>query len=80
MKGKEAIKEIMKNKGETNTAFAEKLDISQQALWDRLNNKKNKDLSLIILCKMARILGYRVVLMPTTKRITEDMYVLTEEE
>ncbi len=79
MKGKEAVKEIMKTKGETNAAFAEKLDISQQALWDRLNNKKNKDLSLIILCKMARLLGYRVVLMPTTKRISDDMYVLTEE-
>lgn len=79
MKGKEAVKEIMKTKGETNAAFAEKLDISQQALWDRLNNKKNKDLSLIILCKMARFLGYRVVLMPTTKRISDDMYVLTEE-
>lgn len=79
MKGKEAIKEIMKTNGETNTAFAEKLDISQQALWDRLNNKKNKDLSLTIICKMARILGYRVVLMPTTKRVSDDMYVLTEE-
>ncbi len=80
MKGKEAIKEIMKNKGETNIMFAEKLDISPQALWDRLNNKKNKDLSLIILCRMARILGYRVVLVPTTKRITDDMFVLTEED
>lgn len=79
MKGKEAIKEIMKIKGETNTTFADKLDITQQALWDRLNNRKNKDLSLTVICQMARILGYRVVLMPTTKRVSDDMYVLTEE-
>lgn len=80
MKGKEAIKEIMKTKGETNTSFADKLDITQQALWDRLNNRKNKDLSLIILCRMAKVLGYRVVLMPKSKHISDDMYVLTEEK
>ena len=79
MKGKEAIKEILKTTGESNASFADRLDISQAALWDRLNNKKNKDLSLTVLCKMARILGYKVVIVPNTKQIKGDYYTLTEE-
>lgn len=79
MKGKEAIREIMTTVGVTNAAMASRLNISPAALWDRLNNKKNKDLSLTVLCQMANLLDYKVVIMPRTRKVPEDAYVVEGE-
>lgn len=67
MTGKEIIRAIMEQKNKSNAEFANDLGISQQALWDRLNNKKAKDLSLNVFDTMVRSLGYSVYVVPFSK-------------
>lgn len=76
--GKEAIKQIMNIRGETNVSFANKLGISPQALWDRLNNKKSKSPTIAILNQMARALGYRIILVPIVKELPEGTILIDE--
>lgn len=64
MTGREIIKEIMKEQGVTNAEMAFGLGITQAALWDRLNNKKVKDIPLSLLSEMLRKLDYTVQIMP----------------
>lgn len=64
MTGREIIKEIMNEQGVTNAEMAFKLEITQAALWDRLNNKKVKDIPLSLLSEMLRELDYTVQIVP----------------
>lgn len=64
MTGREIIKEIMNEQGVTNAELAAKLNITQAALWDRLNNKKVKDIPLSLLSEMLRMLDYTVQITP----------------
>ena len=64
MTGREIIKQIMEEQGVTNAELAAKLNISQAALWDRLNNKKVKDIPLSLLTDMLRMLDYTVQITP----------------
>lgn len=64
MTGREIIKEIMKEQGVSNAEMAFKLGITQAALWDRLNNKKVKDIPLSLLSEMLRKLDYTVQITP----------------
>jgi DNA-binding Xre family transcriptional regulator len=64
MTGREIIKEVMKEQGVSNAEMAFKLGITQAALWDRLNNKKVKDIPLSLLSEMLRELDYTVQITP----------------
>ena len=64
MSGREIIKQIMEEQGVTNAELAARLNISQAALWDRLNNKKVKDIPLSLLTEMLRMLDYTVQIAP----------------
>jgi DNA-binding Xre family transcriptional regulator len=64
MTGREIIKQIMEEQGVTNAELAAKLNITQAALWDRLNNKKVKDIPLSLLTEMLRMLDYTVQITP----------------
>lgn len=64
MTGREIIKQIMEEQGVTNAELAARLNISQAALWDRLNNKKVKDIPLSLLTEMLRMLDYTVQIAP----------------
>lgn len=64
MTGREIIKQIMEEQGVTNAELAAKLNITQAALWDRLNNKKVKDIPLSLLTEMIRMLDYTVQITP----------------
>lgn len=64
MTGREIIKQIMEEQGVTNAELAAKLNITQAALWDRLNNKKVKDIPLSLLTEMLRMLDYTVQIAP----------------
>ena len=48
----------------SNAELAAKLNITQAALWDRLNNKKVKDIPLSLLTEMLRMLDYTVQITP----------------
>lgn len=80
MNAKQIVKAIMEEKGVTNAALANRLGITSAALWDRLNNKKNKDLSVSTLCDMLQALDYDVVITPLGKGTkTEGAYKITKE-
>ena len=64
MTGREIIKNIMEEQGVSNAEMAARLNISQAALWDRLNNKKVKDIPLSLLTEMLRMLDYTVQITP----------------
>ena len=72
MTGREIIKEIMAEQGVSNAEMAFKLNITQAALWDRLNNKKVKDIPLSLLSEMLRALDYTVQIVPRKKGKDEE--------
>lgn len=74
MTGREIVKDIMNKQEKTNAEVADALGITQAAIWDRLNNKKLKDIPLSTLTDMLRVLGYKVCIVPRTFRIPEDGY------
>jgi len=77
--GKEAIKLILEICEETNASLANKLGISQQAIWDRLNNKKNKSLTLARFIEMGRALGYKVIMTPNWADLPEGAFLIMED-
>lgn len=74
MKGREIVKEIMKEQGVTNAQMADKLNITQAALWDRINSNKVKDIPLSTLGEMLRALDYKIQIVPRDSRLPEKGY------
>jgi hypothetical protein len=54
--------------------MADRLNITQAALWDRLNTKKAKDIPVSMLSEMLRALDYKVVIVPRSSRVPSDGY------
>lgn len=67
MNAKEIVKSLMQKKDVTNADMAAALQITQAALWDRLNPKKTDNMTVNKLNAMLRILGYEIVIMPRGK-------------
>lgn len=80
MTTQEIIKELMVKENKSNARFASELEISQAALWDRLNNSKRKDLSISVLSKMLRLLDYKIQIVPRNKKLADDSYELNFKE
>lgn len=74
MKGREIVKEIMKGQGITNAQMADKLNITQAALWDRINSSKVKDIPLSTLSEMLRVLDYKIQIVPRDSRMPDKGY------
>ena len=74
MKGREIVKEIMKDQGVTNAQMADKLNITPAALWDRINNGKVKDIPLSTLNEMLRVLDYKIQIVPRDCRVPDKGY------
>lgn len=74
MKARELIKVIMEKQDVSNARMADRLNITQATLWDRLNTKKAKDIPVSLLSEMLRALDYKVVLVPRSSRTPSDGY------
>lgn len=74
MRGREIVKEIMKEQGVTNTLMANRLNITQAALWDRINSSKVKDIPLSTLNEMLRALDYKIQIVPRDSRLPNKGY------
>lgn len=74
MKAREIIKFIMEKQDVSNACMADRLNITQSALWDRLNTKKAKDIPVSLLSEMLRSLDYKVVIVPRSSRVPADGY------
>lgn len=74
MTGREIIKQIMEEQGISNAELAAKLNITQAALWDRLNNRKVKDIPLSLLNEMLRMLDYKIHIVPRKTQVPDKGY------
>jgi len=76
MNAKELIMHIMKEQSVSNAKLAKRIGITNAAIWDRLNNKKNKSLRLDVVIQMLAGLDYKVVAIPADKNIPDGGYEL----
>lgn len=79
MNGREIIKDILTNKGITNSTYARELSITSAALWDRLDTqprkgKARKDIPVSLLADMVDVLGYKLVVIPKEEDVAESWY------
>lgn len=85
MTGREIIKHIMRQQGITNATLANRLEITQAALWDRLDTqprkgKPRKDIPVSLLAETVQSLDYKVVVVPSSTRIPQDGYVISKKD
>lgn len=74
MTSKEIVNDLMQKQGITNAEMAAKLDVSQAALWERLNPKKTNNMTVKKLNEMLRMLDYKIVVVPRKNRLPEGGY------
>jgi predicted XRE-type DNA-binding protein len=80
MTAKELIKHLMTQKNVSNAEMANSLEISQAALWDRLNPKKTNNMTVSVMNKMLGILGYKIAIIPVDAVLPEEGFVLEGKE
>lgn len=68
MNEKAIVKKLMEEQGVTATKLANRLGISQQACWDRLNGK-GRGLTVDVLVNMLAVLDCKLVVLPITAKI-----------
>ena len=69
MNARELLKQLMEEKGVSNADMSSRLGISQASVWDRLNSKRNKSLSISTLNSMLRVMDYEIVVVPRGKKV-----------
>ena len=85
MNGREIIKDIMSKNGITNNTLANRLGITQAALWDRIDtqprkNKPRKDIPVSLLSEMLQVMDYKVMIVPANTRLPKDGYLIEQRE
>lgn len=79
MTSKEIVKDIMNKKEITNAQMASALNVTQAALWARLDPTKSDNTTVKKLNAMLRILGYELVIVPRTKASRIDGAYVVED-
>ena len=77
MRGREIVKTIMEKNGISNAMLAHRLEVSLATMWDRVNSKKVKDIPLSTLNEMVRALDYKIVVVPSNKKVNVGEYEVT---
>lgn len=67
MTGREIVKIIMEKQNVSNADMAKRLNITNAAMWDRVNSPKVKDIPLSILAEMLRVMDYKIQIVPAKK-------------
>ncbi len=67
MNGREMIKALMEEKRITNATLAHRLGITQATIWERLNNRKTRDIPLSTFCDMIKALDCDLLVVPANK-------------
>lgn len=71
MKATEAVRKIMEDKGVTLTELAGRSGKKVNVIWDRLSQK---NISVEKLNEMARVLDYKIIMVPRETRMSEGYY------
>lgn len=85
MNGRAIIRTVMEKNNVTNATLANRLGISQAALWDRIDtqprpNKPRKDIPVSLLSDMLQVMDYKVIVVPSNTRVPKDGYVVGNKE
>lgn len=81
MTGRKIVKTIMAEQGIGNAVMADRLKMSPQSLWDKLNNKSVKDINVVTLCKILTAIDYDLVVVPRGKASRIDgAFIVTNED
>lgn len=64
MNAREMIKYLMDTESVSYTELGERLNMSRQAIWARLNGGKGDDVFMGHAAEMAEAMGYRVYIVP----------------
>lgn len=71
MTSKEIVNNLMRVQGVSNAEMAAKLNLTQAALWDRLNPKKTNNMTVKKFNEMLKMLDYKIVAVPRKTRLPE---------
>lgn len=71
MTSKEIVNNLMRAQGVSNAEMAAKLNLTQAALWDRLNPKKTNNMTVKKFNEMLKMLDYKIVSVPRKTRLPE---------
>lgn len=71
MTSKEIVNNLMRAQGVSNAKMAAKLNLTQAALWDRLNPKKTNNMTVKKFNEMLKMLDYKIVAVPRKTRLPE---------
>lgn len=71
MTSKEIVNNLMRTQGVSNAKMAAKLNLTQAALWDRLNPKKTNNMTVKKFNEMLKMLDYKIVAVPRKTRLPE---------
>lgn len=77
MRGRDILKELIKERDTTNAELAHQLGVTPATIWERLNNKNVKDIPLSLMAEMCDALGYQVVVIPYSTELPENARVVT---
>lgn len=69
MREQDAIKAILDAENVRRPELGQRMGLSADAVWQRLHNQKG--LSVSVLVEMASALGYKLVLEPVVKTVTD---------
>lgn len=71
MTSKEIVNNLMQAQGVSNAEMAAKLNLTQAALWDRLNPKKTNNMTVKKFNEMLKMLDYKIVAVSRKTRLSE---------
>lgn len=71
MTSKEIVNNLMREQGVSNAEMAAKLNLTQAALWDRLNPKKTNNMTVKKFNEILKMLDYKIVAVPRKTRLPE---------
>ena len=85
MNGREIIKDIMTKLNISNSTLANRLGITQAALWDRIDTKPRtgkprKDIPVSLLSEMVQVMDYKVMIVPSNTRLPKDGYIIGDND
>lgn len=77
MKATDIIRDIMEKKEVKPSVLADRLKIKNSTLSERMTQK---NLSVLKLSEMLRVMDYKILIVPRNSRLPEDGYELTVED
>lgn len=74
MEMRNLIKYLMRENDLSNVVIAERIGLTAQAFWDRVNNRKHKSIGVDTALEILQAMDYRLVVVPVGSRLPAGSY------